>query len=130
MKTLIVEEDFVPRMILQRTLEVYGTVDAATNAIEGLAAFKFALQQTQPYQLVCIDIEMPDGSGHETLKEMRLLEESFQVPEELRVRALMTSSTADVDQVRTAFINRSDGFLAKPIDLERLKARLKKFGLI
>ena len=130
MKTLIVEDDFVARLVLQRALEFYGTVDAATNATEGLAAFKFALQQTRPYQLICLDIKLPEGSGHEVLKEMRLQEETFQVPEELRARVLMTSGHTEADQVRTAFFNRSDGFLAKPIDFERLKVRLKKFGLI
>jgi two-component system chemotaxis response regulator CheY len=130
MKALIVDDDFVPRMVLQRALEAHGTVDAATNAVEALAAFAFALQQGKPYQLVCLDIEMPDASGHEVLREIRRREVELKVPEESRVRVLMTSGHSEADQVRTAFINRSDGFLVKPVDFARLKALLRKFALI
>lgn len=130
MKTLIVEDDFVPRLVLQRALETFGTVDAATNATEGLAAFNFALQQGRPYQLVCLDIDMPDASGLDVLKEMRHQEVERQVPDELRARVLMTSGHSEADQVRTAFFNRSDGFLVKPIDFEKLKAKLKSFGFV
>lgn len=130
MKILLVEADFVSRMLLQRALGAYGAVDVATNALEGLAAFEFAIKQTRPYQLVCLDIGMSDGSGQAVLKEIRRQEETLTVPEELRSRVVMTSGHVEADQVRTAFHNRSDGFLAKPVDPERLKAVLLRFGLI
>lgn len=130
MKTLLVDADFVSRMLLQRALEIYGTVDVATNATEGLAAFEFAIKQTRPYQLVCLDIGMSDDNGQVVLKAMRHQEEALTVPEELRARVVMTSGHAVADQVRTAFHNRSDSFLAKPVDVARLKKVLFRFGLI
>jgi response regulator of citrate/malate metabolism len=42
----------------------------------------------------------------------------------------MTSGHSEADQVRTAFINRSDGFLVKPVDFARLTALLRKYALI
>ena len=130
MKILLVEADFVSRLLLQRVLGAYGTVDVAINVVEGLAAFEFAIKQTRPYQLICLDIGMSDGSGQAALKEIRHQEEVLKVPDELCARVVMTSGHAEADQVRTAFHNRSDGFLAKPVDPERLKSVLRRFGLI
>jgi two-component system chemotaxis response regulator CheY len=119
-KSLVVDDEFVPRMVLQRVLQAYGTSDAATNAIE----------QKNNYQLICLDIEMPDGSGQEVLKSIRRIETELQVPEELQARILMTSSHSHADQVKTAFFNGSNGFLVKPIDQERLVKKLLELALI
>lgn len=130
MKSLIVEDEFICRVVLQRALQPYGVCDAATNATEALAAFKCAHGAGDPYQLVCLDIEIPGASGQEVLKELRRFEAQLGVTADRVVKVLMTSGHSDPDQVRTAFHNRSDGFLVKPIDLLALNRKLRGFGLI
>ncbi len=130
MKSLVVDDEFVPRMVLQRILQVYGPCDAATNVVEALAALKHAMEQKKPYQLVCLDIEMPDGSGQQVLKEIRRLEEQSALPAEQQTKVLMTSGHSEVEQVKASFHNGSDGFLVKPVDVERLKKRLRELALI
>ncbi len=129
-KSLVVDDEFVPRMVLQRILQVYGPCDAATNVVEALAAVRHAIEQKHNYQLVCLDIEMPDGSGQDVLKTIRRIEAELQVAPESQVRVLMTSSHSHVDQVKAAFFNGSDGFLVKPVDQERLVKKLTELALI
>ncbi len=130
MKSLVVDDEFVPRMVLQRILQVYGPCDAATNVLEAIAAVRHALEQKKPYGLVCLDIEMPDGSGQDVLKEIRRQEEHFGLPAELQIKVLMTSGHSDADQVKASFHNGGNGFLVKPVDVARLKKRLRELALI
>lgn len=130
MKSLVVDDEFVPRMVLQRILQAYGPCDAASNVTEALLAMRHAIELKEPYQLICLDIEMPDGSGQDLLQEFRRLEEQAAVPAELQTRVLMTSSRSEPEQVKTSFHNGANGFLVKPVDLERLKKRLRELALI
>ena len=50
--------------------------------------------------------------------------------EKLQTRVLMTSSRSEPEQVKTSFHNGANGFLVKPVDLERLKKRLRELALI
>lgn len=130
MKSLVVDDEFVPRMVLQRILQAHGPSDAATTTAEAMAAIRHAIDQKTPYQLICLDIEMPDGSGQDLLKQIRQMEEQVQVPAELRARVLMASGHSEPEQVKASFFNGSDGFLVKPVDPQRLMRKLHELGLI
>ena len=131
MKSLVVDDEFVPRMVLQRILQAYGPCDAASNVAEALMAMRHALEVKEPYQLICLDIEMPDGSGQDLLQEIRRLEAAAStISDVILSRVLMTSSRSEAEQVKNAFHNGANGFLVKPVDLERLKKRLRELSLI
>lgn len=130
MKSLVVDDEFVPRMVLQRILQAHGPCDAATTTAEAMAAVRHAIEQKNPYQLICLDIEMPDGSGQDVLKDIRRLEEEMTVPVELRAKVLMASSRSEPEQVKAAFYNGSNGFLVKPVEPERLARKLRELALI
>ena len=42
----------------------------------------------------------------------------------------MTLSRSEAEQVKNAFHNGANGFFIKPVDLERLKNRLRELSLI
>jgi len=74
-KTLIVDDDFTSRSLLQRILKEYGPANIAVNGKEALEAVRFALSSGEPYDLVCLDIMMPEMNGLDALPQMRTLEE-------------------------------------------------------
>ena len=76
MKTLIVEDDFTNRLLLQELIKGYGLPHVAINGKEALEAVRTALEADEPYDLVCLDIMMPEMDGHTALMEMRALEET------------------------------------------------------
>jgi len=71
MKTLVVEDDFTSRLLLQTILKAYGECHVAADGTEALAAFLEAERTEQPYQLICLDIMMPDLDGKEVLRSIR-----------------------------------------------------------
>lgn len=73
MKTLIVEDDFTSRLILQEILKLHGPAHIAVNGIEAVEAVRTALESGEPYDLVCMDIIMPKMGGQQALKHIRSL---------------------------------------------------------
>jgi two-component system chemotaxis response regulator CheY len=63
MRTLIVEDDFTSRLLLQSFLSVYGECHIAVNGREAVAAFRAAQERPQAYDLICMDIMMPEMDG-------------------------------------------------------------------
>ena len=67
MKTLIAEDDFTSSVILQELLRGYGPFHLASNGKDAVAAVAAALAAHEPYDLVCLDIMMPEMDGQEAL---------------------------------------------------------------
>jgi two-component system chemotaxis response regulator CheY len=71
MECLIVEDDFAARKLLQTYLSDYGDCFIAVNGHEAVKVFQEALKQRQPFDLICLDIMMPEMNGHDALQEIR-----------------------------------------------------------
>ena len=74
MKFLIAEDDFTSSLLLQGLLKPYGTSDIAANGKEAVEAVRAALKARKYYDLICLDIMMPEMDGQTALKEIRDLE--------------------------------------------------------
>ena len=130
MKSLIAEDDLTSRTLLESYLKVYGAINVAENGKEAVEAVRLALEANEPYDLVCLDIMMPEMDGQEALKQIRQLESEAGVTAEKRARVIMTTAHADRDNVLEAIQGQCDYFLVKPIDKRALLEELRRLGLI
>ena len=95
MRTLIVEDDFTCRKIMQHFLAPYGECDIAVDGKEAIQAFNEALKNKTPYDLICLDIMMPELDGHGVLKEVRNIEAQYGISEQNNVKVIMTTALSD-----------------------------------
>ena len=130
MKTLVVEDDFTSRLLLQEILKGFGAVHLAVNGKEAVEAVRAALVSHQAYDLICLDVMMPVMDGQVALKEIRALEAEMGVPPPKRARIVMTTAVSDGESVKQALGERCDGYLLKPVEKARLLNDLRKLGLI
>jgi two-component system chemotaxis response regulator CheY len=130
MKVLIVEDDFTSRLLLQKILQPYGESHIAVNGKEAVQAFRAALGEGRPYDLVCLDIMLPEMGGQETLQAMRRLEEAAGDTAGRGARIIMTTALDDSGNILKAFREQCDAYLVKPIDKSALLAHLRSFGMI
>jgi two-component system, chemotaxis family, chemotaxis protein CheY len=131
MKTLIVEDDFISRRVLAQMLGPYGTCDIAINGKEAFQAFKLALEEGEPYDLVCMDIMMPHMNGQDSLKLIRALEKERGIAETQGVKVVMTSAKEDPREVVEAmYQGGATVYLVKPIGKQKLLTELRGLGLI
>jgi two-component system chemotaxis response regulator CheY len=130
MKTLIVDDDFTNRLLLQEILKPYGVTHIAENGREAVAAARVALEAGEPYDLICLDIMMPEMDGQQTLAAIRASEEAKGILSSSGAKIIMTTALGDTKNVGTAYRNLCDGYLTKPIDKAKLLAELRRMGLI
>ncbi|MGB0679767.1 MAG: response regulator [Polyangiales bacterium] len=129
MQSLVVEDEFTTRMILQRFLSDFGTCDVATTGREAVLAFESALTQNSPYDLVCLDIQLPELDGQDVLKKMRSLEHAQATSPGEGVKVIMVTGVRDPKSIVGAFRSGCESYLVKPIERDTLLAELQKLGL-
>ncbi len=129
MKTLIVEDDATSRVALEEMLKEFGPVQLASNGKEGVDAVRSAFAAGRPFDLVCLDITMPELDGFEALKEMRGIEAVRGLKSRAEMRIFMTTALDGVKNVIKAVSMSCDAYLLKPIEKAKLLERLDEFGL-
>ncbi len=130
MKILLAEDDFVTRKSMASFLSKYGECDVTVDGMEAVDAFMMALEDGEPYDLVCLDIMMPVMDGYQALVGIRNLEKQRNIPEEKAVKVIMTTALNDKKNVDMAFELGCAVYSGKPIDQGRFEQALKKLKLI
>ena len=130
MKSLIVEDDFTSRLLLQKLLEPYGERHIAVNGKEAVLACRIARESGQPYDLVCLDIVMPEMDGRSALKAIRAEEKASGVLPGAGPKIVMTTALNDMENVKTAYRELCDGYLVKPINKRKLLELINEVNLV
>jgi class 3 adenylate cyclase len=112
---LVVDDDPVNRAMLTRFLEQDGyRVDTAADGRQALERL-----QSEPFDLVLLDVVMPNMDGYEVLTQMQQDEVLRHLP------VVMITSLDDVESAVRCIETGADDYLAKPFDPVVLRARLK-----
>jgi len=127
MKTLIVDDDIFNCKLLQSILKDYGECFIAMSGVSALQLFEETLKNGELYDLVCLDIMMPEKDGYETLREMRALEQNQNTQ---RSRIIMVTALEEQENKTKAFYENCDGYLVKPVERKLLEEMLSKMKLI
>lgn len=130
MKTLIVEDDFTSRLLMQKLLKSYGVSDIAVNGREAVEAARLAMEADEPYDLICLDIMMPEMDGQEALRQIRQQEEVRGINSSKGAKIIMTTALGDPKTVVSAFKGLCDAYLTKPVEKAKLIDELRKLQLI
>lgn len=130
MKVLIAEDDFTSRRVMSRLLSKYGECDITVDGREAITAFNMALESGDPYDLVCLDILMPELDGYVALKTIRAMEREKNITEDSQVKVIMTTALNDRKNVSKAFELGCEAYAGKPIVAEKFENELRKLGLI
>ncbi len=125
MKCLLVDDD--PRVVdlLHKYLSGQAQCQTASGGPEAVAAFRQALADQAPFDVVFMDILMPDMDGHETVKALRDLESGAGIVGPSEFRLVMITSAADVKNVTKAFFRGyASSYLVKPFSKEKVLGAL------
>jgi class 3 adenylate cyclase len=111
---LVVDDNRMNRLLLARSLEQQG--HKVTFAENGRQALE--LMQKQPFDLVLLDVEMPELNGYQVLE---------QVHADLHLRGIpvvITSALDEIDSVVKCIELGAEDYLNKPVNPVLLKARI------
>ncbi|MDX1438120.1 MAG: adenylate/guanylate cyclase domain-containing protein [Anaerolineales bacterium] len=111
---LVVDDNKVNRLLLARGLEQQGhSVDFAVNGREALEVVRM-----RPFDLILLDIQMPELDGYQVLEEL------VSDPELRNIPVVMTSSTDELSSVARCIEMGAEDFLTKPVNPVLLRARI------
>jgi two-component system chemotaxis response regulator CheY len=130
LRCLVVDDDEVGREILILNLQGIARCDSAANGREALEKYSANLD-TNPYDLIFLDIIMPELDGNETAKTIRRMELERGITPDKGVSIIVFSSlNTPQDIIKTYISAQSAAHLVKPLNVEKLKKTLFKLGLI
>ena len=129
MKILVTDDDYVSRHTLTSLLRGYGDVDVAVNGAEGLEAFRAAIREGEAYDLVFMDIVMPEMDGLEASLKIRELERAHGVAPRNEAKIIMTSALTDPRTVFKAFReSHITEYLPKPCGVASVRETMTRMG--
>ncbi len=126
---LIVDDDRLCRELLSDMLSRHGQCDLACNGREGLDAFRAALKDNDPYDLICLDIMMPGTSGHEVLDTIRQHEAEHRIYGSDGVKVIMITALSDPGNIIQSFREGCESYVIKPVDEDDLLAKMRELGV-
>lgn len=102
---LVIDDDIWMQRILSKTLQSYGfnKIYLASNGYEGI---NLAIEHLP--EIIILDILMPDLSGHQTLKLLKSIKKTKNIP------VLIVSALSDTENLGRAVKYGVSGFITKP----------------
>jgi two-component system chemotaxis response regulator CheY len=132
LKFLIVEDEFVSRILLKELLLPFGECLTACNGNEAVDMLRRSCEgQGDRFDLVCLDIMMPGKNGHEVLRELRRIEaEKGFCGREVTKVFMVTSLDDSKNIIEALVVGRCEAYLTKPVSRNHLEEHLRSLSLI
>lgn len=112
---LSIDDNSVNRMIIQKMLKKYRIETALASS--GLEALEIIQEQSEHFDLILMDIEMPIKDGYQTTKDIR----EFERKQGLKGCKIVAVSAHSMKESHEKALNCGmDDFLSKPVDQGRL----------
>lgn len=117
MRVLLVDDNLLMQQVISRFMMSQNCdVEATSTATEAMQR-----AQREPFDLVIVDLHLPDRDGNEFLHELRMLPGYAEVP-------TVAISGLPAHQLSQVALNGFDAYYAKPIDLDDLLTLIQQAG--
>ena len=128
MKILVVDDELVSRKKMETILDKFGPCTGIATGTQALALFSRALDKGEGFELITLDISLPDMRGTEVLSRLREIEQEHNVREDGKAKVLMVTSHADQETVLLSIVAGCDDYIIKPFSKETMDEKIRKIG--
>jgi CheY-like chemotaxis protein len=117
LRILVAEDNVVNQKVTLRMLERLGyRADVVANGLEAVEAVK-----RQQYDVVLMDVEMPEMDGKEAAKKIRV-----DIPSEKQPKIIAATAHALVGEREQLIAGGMDDYISKPVRLQELETKLRE----
>jgi len=126
---LIADDSSSARTLLGSMLSPYGHCDFAVDGREAVCRFQAALDQGQPYDIIFMDIHMPDMDGIKAAQMIKDIQSGFEGLS--RTRVVMLSQIRDKETMLKSQLQiGAEMYLTKPLEQRTLQETLVNLELL
>ncbi len=131
MRSLVIEDDSSANTMFLRYLEDYGECDTVTTGFDGLQKYGEVLDRGGKYDLIIIDIILPDMNGYSILESIRAEENNRKFFDSERARIVLATSLDDEEnrKFREKLKPGLETYYVKSFALDGLKEKLSELGI-
>lgn len=130
MRALIVDKEQESVALLWAHLTGLGDLTVVNDGEAAFNAFCAAVDNGQPFDLVCLDTNLPRIDGIDLLAGLRQYEESKGIVAEAGAKILVTTQTCSVDNYYAASSAGCTSFLCKPLEWAKIARELTRLGIL
>ena len=133
MKILIADDEPVSRKKMHMILKHFGECQLVETGGEAVSAFKDSLENRTPFDLVTLDILMPDMDGIRALLNIRDAENKSQEQiqgEQKKTKIMMVTCHSKKDLIIACTRAGADNYVVKPFNKEIITEKLVRMELI
>lgn len=130
MRILVVDDDGPNRKLLRDIVSKLGECETAEGGQEAISAFQKAWEDWRPFNLIFLDILMPEIDGRQVLLKIREIEKEKKISEQHQIRIIMVTGVSEEEMVMDCLRNGCDEFIVKPLDIKLVFEKIKKLGLL
>ncbi|MBE5923467.1 MAG: response regulator [Lachnospiraceae bacterium] len=128
MRVLVADDDFVNRRFMEKLFSEYGDVTAVDNGMTAVDEAVKALEEKEPFGLICLDIMMTKLDGYKALEAIREAESKYKSAQKERAKVIMVSALDEVALDSIQVCNDYDAYICKPISVDKFGKLLGKLG--
>ncbi|MCP4024094.1 MAG: HDOD domain-containing protein, partial [Desulfobacteraceae bacterium] len=103
-----------------------GSVD---NSKAALVAFEKAHKNKKPFDLMTLDVSMPEVSGELLLREIREREKEWEIVKSQKVKIIMVTSKMNTVTIKRCIKLGCNGYISKPFNKAQLFMSIEKLGI-
>ena len=123
-RILVVDDNFANRSLLIDLLREYADCTPAVNGRQAFEAYKQSLEQDKPFDLILLDIAMPEVDGLQFLSMVREVEGKAGVSKGKGIPVIIV--TAFEQPFLHALNCGCDDYMLKPVDPNKLLGKIKQ----
>lgn len=127
MKSLVIDDSKLIGLIMQETLERYGSCDVAFNPVDGFNKYVKSVNSNIPYDVIYLDLIMPIYNGYQILEMIRNYENSRGVKNAI---IIIVSGLYDEENKKKAMTLGADAYFMKPFNIDEFTEFFKDKGLL
>ena len=111
-------------------MENFGQSKSVEHGKEVIAEFHHAHYINEPFNLIMLDINLPEMDGIRVLSEIRRAEKYLTIPKDDTAKILMVTSYGDKNRIVACIRAGCDDYIVKPFDNDLIRQKLDKLGII
>ena len=124
MKIMVIDDVSMNILRLKQAAKSFGAVEGYQDARAGLEALQFAYLTSAPYDVLFLDIVMPEMSGFDVLAAV--VKMGADLPPAARTKVVMVTARSQEESVRQAIRGGASAYVIKPYSDEKIHELIRR----